>query len=411
MRRCAFKLSLNFTLSPTSYDETDDRYGTIEGHDETGERLFRPNDVTFQKSAGKTVCFRYFLGSHLMSLDKHEVDTKTSSALKSLSSHYGLPDPDDGFWQAEEGVRLRYAHWRTAVSPRRGRLLFLNGRTEFIEKYVESYADLVRSGLDVWCLDWRGQGLSERALADPQKGHIDDYQTYLADLRHFIQEITDLAEDDGPNIILAHSMGGHIALRFLHDYPGLFDRAVFLAPMIDIPAHQPPIRWLNQAIKQAGFAESYALGTGRFKPVFDNPNDPNDNGGIEDYLALLPTFKALSQDPGRRAALEGLVRDNPALALGGPTSGWLDATFRSIKITLAKGYAENIETPILLLGGAKDRVVVNAALAKMAARLPKGDFRSIAKGAHELLMEDDEVRHDVFQAIGSWIDVEIEPVV
>ncbi|MGH1483349.1 MAG: alpha/beta fold hydrolase [Geminicoccales bacterium] len=345
-----------------------------------------------------------------MSLHLNRADHGTPSTLQSLSSSHDLPQPEEGIWQAGDGACLRYAHWQTTAAPRRGRVLFLNGRTEFIEKYLESYADLVRSGLDLWSLDWRGQGLSDRALADPQKGHISDYQTYLDDLTGFVQDITDLPNSDGPNIILAHSMGGHIGLRFLHDHPGLIECAVLLAPMIDIPAHQPPIRWLNKAIKQAGFATSYVWGSGPYKPVFNNPDDPDDNGTIEDYQARLSSFEKLSTDPQRRAILERHVRDNPDLALGGPTSGWLDATFRSIKVTMAPGFAEAIETPILMLGGASDKVVVNAALRKMATRLPKGDFRLIANAAHELLLENDDVRLDTFRAISAWIDVEIAPL-
>ncbi|MBV8934190.1 MAG: alpha/beta hydrolase, partial [Alphaproteobacteria bacterium] len=38
----------------------------------------------------------------------------------------------------------------------------VSGFAECIEKYFETVADLARRGLSVWCLDWRGQGGSER---------------------------------------------------------------------------------------------------------------------------------------------------------------------------------------------------------------------------------------------------------
>lgn len=335
-------------------------------------------------------------------------DLPSPSTLVSLSQDYGLPKPTEAFFAASDGVKLRYAHWQTVDLPRKGVLLFLNGRTEFIEKYVESYADLVRGGLDLWTLDWRGQGLSARALTDSHKGHIDDYQTYLNDLDRFVREVTDLTATEGPVFLLAHSMGGHIGLRFLHDHPGLFERAVLLAPMIDIPVHRLPIRWLNRTIKQLGFGESYALGTGRFEQIFNNPGDPGDNGTAEDYLTLLAKYEGLSQDPARRAILEAMVRTNPALALGGPTSGWLDATFQSILVTMAPGYAENIETPTLFLGGSRDRIVANLAIEAVAARLPEGTFRLLADGAHELLLENDDLRQAVFQAFSDWTGAEIK---
>ena len=330
-----------------------------------------------------------------------------STALIALSEKHGLPRPTESYWTARDGARLRYACWRASASTRRGSLLFLNGRTEFIEKAIESYAIFVQSGLDLWTLDWRGQGMSERALADSHRGHITDYQTYLDDLDRFVRDVTDLQDSRGPRLLLAHSMGGHIGLRYLHDHQDLFDAAVLLAPMIDISVNRAPLRGLNWIITKLGFGESYALGTGRFKPLFENPTDPSDNGTIEDYRKLKPRYEGLSRDPRTRAEIERYVRENQQLALGGPTSAWLDATFRSINLTLAPGYPEAITTPILIMGGHRDRVVITAQQERIAARLPNGQFKWIERGAHELLMECPSIRQEVFDAFSEWTGVEI----
>ena len=51
--------------------------------------------------------------------------------------------------------------WRQPAGIRpRGRMLFAGGRSDFIEKYLESYAHWHRAGWDVTAFDWRGQGLS-----------------------------------------------------------------------------------------------------------------------------------------------------------------------------------------------------------------------------------------------------------
>ncbi len=336
------------------------------------------------------------------------LEAAPKSELANLSTRYGLPCPTEAFWKARDGARLRYAHWKSQAVPRRGSLLFLNGRTEFIEKAIRSYAILVQSGLDLWTLDWRGQGLSERPLADPHKGHIADYQTYLDDLDQFVREIAELPDSQGKTLLLGHSMGGHLGLRYIHDHLGIIDSAVLLAPMIDIPVNRAPLRGLNRIIKWLGFGNSYALGTSRFKPIFKNPADPSDNGSIEDYRALLPRYEELSRDPAMRAEVEHYIRDNQALALGGPTSTWLDATFRSINITLAPGYAETIETPVLLIGGGHDLVVVNAQQKRLAARLRRSKFQLIKQGAHELLMECPDIRQEVFTAFSVWTGVEIQ---
>lgn len=332
----------------------------------------------------------------------------TPSALADLSAKNGLPTPNEGYFTAADGARIRYAHWQTSNERRQGSVLYLNGRTEFIEKTMDAYGILCRSGLDVWTIDWRGQGLSTRALADPEKGHVVDYQLYLDDLHRFVAEVAELPSKEGKTILFGHSMGGHLGFRYLHDHPGIFDAAVFSAPMIDISVNRAPLRWLNAAIVGLGFADGYALGTGGFKPIYDNPEDPADNGRLEDYRRLIDRFADLGSDARKRMEIERVVRAEPALALGGPTSSWLHATFRSINLTWAPGYAEAISTPVLMIGGGRDRVVTTARQEAMAGRLPNGKFHLIDKAAHELLVECDDVRFDFFERVAAFADIRID---
>src|ERR1700694_6102998 len=68
------------------------------------------------------------------------------------------------------GVALRFARWAPPQG-RQGTLLVLPGRTEFIEKYFEVVGEARARGFAVAMIDWRGQGLSGRALLGPRKGH------------------------------------------------------------------------------------------------------------------------------------------------------------------------------------------------------------------------------------------------
>lgn len=335
-------------------------------------------------------------------------DCAAPSALAELSAKKNLPAPDEGYVSVSDGARLRYAHWRAPDKRHQGIVLYLNGRTEFIEKTLDVYGILYRSGLDVWTIDWRGQGLSTRPLADPEKGHVADYQLYLDDLHHFIEAVTDLPRRRGKTVLIGHSMGGHLGFRYLHDHPGLFDVAAFSAPMVDISVNKAPLRWLNAAIVGLGFGEGYALGTRGFRPIYEDPEDPADNGTLEDYRRLIGRYEDLSSDAGKRMEIERILRDNPALALGGPTAGWLDATYRSINLTWSPGYAEVIETPVLMIGGGRDQVVVTARQEAMAKRLPNGRFHAIDKAAHELLVECDDIRFAFFEQVAAFTDITIE---
>jgi len=327
------------------------------------------------------------------------------SEIRRLSERLGLPEPIESDYAASDGTKFRYVVWRTAVENRLGGVLYLNGRTEFIEKTMATYALLVKSGLDVWTLDWRGQGLSERALADPQKGHISDYQVYLNDLDQFVSEITDLTSRPGKKIMLAHSMGGHIGLRYLHDRRDIFDYAVFSAPMIDLPVNNLLLRMINHLLIWLGCGKRYALGTKPFKFVYENPDDASDNGEIGDYRARIKQFEMLTGDAGKFMEIQRILRENPALALGGPTATWLDATFRSINLTWRKAYAEAIITPVLIVGGGRDRVVVTSRQEEMAMRMPNATFLKVEKAAHEFLVECDDARLTFLEAFAKFTGV------
>jgi lysophospholipase len=329
------------------------------------------------------------------------------SKLGALASACGLEATEERFFLAADGSRLRYAHWRCRTMPPRGVVLLLNGRTEFIEKNIEIVADLSRNGFDVWALDWRGQGLSSRALGDRHKGHIDDYRQFLDDLHRFVTEITDLPEREEPKVMLAHSMGGHIGLRYLHDHPGMVDVAAFSAPMIDIRVNTSFLRWLNRRLMRTGFARRYALGQGRYRPYYLDPDDPNAPGSVADYRRVAARFRFLSSDARRVRALEQAIRENPALALGGPTHGWLEATFASIDMLLAPGFVEAITTPVLIVGPAEDLVVVSRrqreVVARMTAAGRQARFLEIDHAGHELFVECDDVRDKFLAEVGDWI--------
>ena len=92
-----------------------------------------------------------------------------------------------GFLQGS-GARLRYACWNVpGTGVVKGSVVLLTGRGEFIEKYAtEVVGELLGRGYCVYAMDWRGQGLSDRALADRNKGHVDNFSTYMADLQLFL---------------------------------------------------------------------------------------------------------------------------------------------------------------------------------------------------------------------------------
>ena len=137
----------------------------------------------------------------------------------------------ESHWQASDGWKIRRIDWKSESNGQsRGSILFLPGRGDHYEKYLETLDYYARAGWNVTAVDWRGQGLSGRLLDDPNVGHIDDFKTWIADIRHFYTGWEE--ENPGPHVAIAHSMGGHLALRAAAEGAIHPDALVLSAPML-----------------------------------------------------------------------------------------------------------------------------------------------------------------------------------
>ena len=67
------------------------------------------------------------------------------------------------FFMAHGKEKLRVAFWN--LDSKKGTIILQSGRTEFIEKYYEVVAEFIERGYAVAMMDWRGQGLSSRAVS------------------------------------------------------------------------------------------------------------------------------------------------------------------------------------------------------------------------------------------------------
>ncbi|MEI9996856.1 MAG: alpha/beta hydrolase [Rhizomicrobium sp.] len=288
------------------------------------------------------------------------------------------------------GARLRTAVFAPAAGgPDRGVCVLLHGQTEFIEKYGEVIGELRARGFCVATFDWRGQGASSRALADGRKAHIRDFAEYDEDLAAFLEQIVKPLGAAKPPLALAHSMGAHILLRTLHDRPTSFSAAVLSAPMMAISTRGQPawIAKLATAVMNAlGRSEDWVLGM--------EGRDP---------LKLRFEDNLVTSDRRRWAQAQALLAKNPDIRLAGPTWGWLKAAAESMALEMSSGYAEAIETPVLVCGAGKDRICLTPAARDFAHRLQRGTYVEFEDAEHEILMENDSIRARFWTAFDAFV--------
>jgi lysophospholipase len=276
---------------------------------------------------------------------------------------------------AGAGARLRYALWNVPGTPR-GTAVVLTGRGEFIEKYAtEVVADLMDRGFAVYAMDWRGQGLSDRALPDRGKGHIDNFTTYMADVGLFLETVV-APTAPRPVLALCHSMGSHILMRYLAENgPGPLSAGVFVSPMTAL-RREAMLRSILMLMPEVPAVEDrYLFGTGPFV-----------------LLAREFASNFVTHDERRYRFTEEWFAADPRLSLGGPTIGWSRQAVRSMTAALAPGYLERIDLPLLLITAGEDRLIDPANHAPIVARMRHAEHYTIAQARHEIMMETDDIR-------------------
>jgi len=293
-----------------------------------------------------------------------------------------------GYFHAADGAELRYACWGPTGMNKLGTVCILQGRAEFIEKYFEVVSDLRRRGFAVAILDYRGQGGSSRPLANPRKGHIDDFVAYDADLEQFMAEIV-LPDCPAPYYALAHSMGGNILLRATRSRMCWFDRIILTAPLIALGESQTSI---PSSCRLAELLTLCGLGTA-FVP-----------GGLSESWDERPfEGNALTADAQRYARTQEVLRAAPQLAIGAPTIGWYHAACQSMALINSEGFPSSVKVPALMVAAGNDVVVSLRAIEEFASRLRMGAHVLIPGARHEILQERNAVRDQFWAAFDAYI--------
>ncbi len=295
------------------------------------------------------------------------------------------PDGGRAWWlTAEDGVRLRIGAWVPEAA--RGTVLLLPGRTEYVEKYGRAAADLGARGYAMLVPDWRGQGLADRLIDDAMSGHVHFFDDYQRDLRAMLDAARAL-DLPRPWHLLAHSMGGCIELRALHN--GLpVASPTFSAPMWGIHMSDVlrPVAWsLSWSSRHIGMDHLYAPGTLPEPYVLTEPFETNRLTGDRDmYQYMIDQTRAY-----------------PALGLGGPSLRWLNEALKECR---ALSRMASPDYPCLTFLGTDEDIVNPARVHSRMGVWPGAQFEIIDGARHEVLMETPDTRRRIFDRMARFMD-------
>ena len=300
----------------------------------------------------------------------------------------------ESLWHAADGSAIRRLDWgEPGGNPAgvRGSILFMPGRGDAYEKYLETCEHWRRQGWRVTAADWRGQAGSGRLGSDGTTGHIDSFDRWIGDLGEFWRAWA--AERDGPRVLAGHSMGGHLVLRAAGDHalapeP---DAIVLSAPMLSFLPERVPA-----ALKRALAAVMTRLGDPR-RPAWRVSEKPGVSAAARPAL--------LTHDEARYADEAWWKRARPELAMGPGSWGWIAAAQASMRRMEAAGYLEAVRIPVFITATTADRLVGWRAIERAASRLPDCTLQMLgAEARHEIFRECDPVRLRALAAVDAFLD-------
>jgi lysophospholipase len=266
------------------------------------------------------------------------------------------------FWTAADGARLALRRERAAGAAR-GALILLHGFGDHSGRYGEVAAWFAAHGVSVYALDQRGHGRSPG-----RRGHVSRFAQFVSDVAALRKLVT--GEAAGPHLLLGHSFGACVALRYLETAPEGVAGAIVSSPFLAVAMKVP--RW-KRALARA----------------------------LMDVVPSLPVatgldFNHLSTDPavGQTAKSDPLYH-----RLMTPRA--YHEVVQAQRAVLAE--SDRIGVPLLFLLAGDDRIVSRPAVEAFARSLT-GEAEVVVYDGffHEIFNEPQRAR--VFRDVERWLD-------
>lgn len=331
---------------------------------------------------------------------------KLDLATLLTQKRFCAPDGWDWSFRTFPDMKIRYGQVRSRKSYKAVAVI-IGGLGDFGEQYYELANQLESNDIKAFIIDMPGQGGSSRYLPnEPMKRHSKGFDLILSQLHAIIDEnvlssAIDIEDNHKrlPCILIAHSMGGHISLRYLSEYnkssrgTNIFSCAVMSAPMLGIQAVNQFTPHLRHTILKL-----LALRPKAYVP-----------GGcawFDGYRERLGFNGIFSSDPERYEVQRAYYNDpdHQFLVTGSPTNKWLLDAYTSCQKIETAGYLEKIEIPILMGLATEDRLVDNTSIIKAAKRLKHGELMEIAGSQHEIFMESDKFRTPFIERFFTFVE-------
>jgi alpha-beta hydrolase superfamily lysophospholipase len=268
---------------------------------------------------------------------------------------------DVDFWTAADGARL--ALRRESAARPRGALILLHGFGDHSGRYGEVAAWFAARGVSVYALDQRGHGKSPG-----RRGHMSRFAQFVSDVVALRKLVA--GEVAAPQLLLGHSFGGLVALRYLETGPEELAGAIVSSPFLAVAMPVP--RWKRLLARAlVGVLPALPVATGL------DPAHLSTDPAVGQAAKSDPLYHRVMTP---RAYREVLAAQATAAAEG-----------------------ERIRVPLLCLVAGDDRIVSRAVTEAFARSLTLDVTVKVYDGFfHEVFNEPQRAR--VFRDIEPWLE-------
>ncbi len=271
---------------------------------------------------------------------------------------------ETGTFIGKGGVEIFFRKWR--VKKPKGILLIIHGVGEHSGRYGNIIDELKKSDISIYSFDLRGHGQS-----GGKKGHIMSISDYTEDIGIFIKLIRG-EHEKLPLILLGHSMGGLIALKYALEHQENIKGLVLSSPFLRI------------AVKVPGWKTSLGRLLSGILPGLTMPS------GL---------------DPGDISSDSEVVNNyiNDPLVHSLVSARWFTETTAAREECIGRG--GELKIPVLITHGKADKIVDYRGTEEFYSNCdPKNCTLHLFEGLkHEAMNEAEPERKKVLKIISGWI--------
>ena len=266
--------------------------------------------------------------------------------------------PTEHFFSGEKDFRIVYQisepHSAASYGPARAVVVLVHGNSEHMGRYAHVVEALAARGFTVFNHDHRGHGKSAGV-----RGDVEDFGFFVSDLRKLVE----LARAHSPNLpifMVAHSLGGLIALTYTLEHESTLSGLVLMSPALEFGADVSPLlKRLAGVIAKAA----------PLLPITPSHKQPD---------------SVLSRDP----EIQRLFDEDPLCYSGDVRARYGYELLKAAQKVKNRG--RKLTLPILIQYGTDDRLVSPGGAKALFTRLRSSD---------KTLLEWQDARHELFNEL------------